>query len=373
MLANRSPAIYREMRDTNWAGLDGATSGWDATSKSANWADCGEYFSAGLLRMTGKTQLCPADYHRHMKYDMQADTGLSQGMYFVDSCCSKTIVKDVRHLKNITLMTTPAKVAGLTGITEIQHQADLYMPVKDVRGKQTTIILKGVYFDPNIKYNLISVNDLANISHESQFGQRKSSIQGSAGTVPHVHTLNVYALEVMEQGRTMAMAAVNKMTAMVQTHLNFSHCISEKKLVQMSKAGVPGVPKGLKETGGSCVICQHAKIIRNNAAQAATGSDPHCISWDMIDVSKIPTITGKQYCTMIVERKTRFAHIVLHDSKSEDTIIQIFTRVLPLLTEKPIIVKSDCAQEYHTPKMEAFLKDVHGVKEMRQQRAQSGS
>jgi len=45
----RAPAIYKEMRDTNWAGLDGAASGWDATSKSANWADCGEYFSAGLL------------------------------------------------------------------------------------------------------------------------------------------------------------------------------------------------------------------------------------------------------------------------------------------------------------------------------------
>jgi len=204
MSANRSmtraPAIYREMRDTNWAGLDGPASGWDATSKSANRADRGEYFSAGLLRMTGKTQLCPADYRRHMHHAMQADTGLAQGMYFVDSCCSKTIVKDVRHLKNITLMTTPAKSAGLTGITETQHQADLYMPVKDVRGKQTTIILKGVYFDLNIKYNLISVNELANISYESPFGQRKSSIQGSAGIVPLVHTSNVYELEVMEQG-----------------------------------------------------------------------------------------------------------------------------------------------------------------------------
>ena len=59
------------------------------------------------------------------------------------------------------------------------------------------------------------------------------------------------------------------------------------------------------------------------------------------------------------------AQDVLHDRKSEETIIQIFARVLPLLTEKPIIVKSDCAQEYHTPKMEAFLRDVHGVKETR--------
>jgi len=156
------------------------------------------------VRLTSKTQLCPADFRRHMQYAMQSDTGLAQGMYFVDSCCSKTFVKDVRHLKNITLMTTPAKVAGLTGITEIQHQGDLYMPIKDVKGKQTTIILKGVYFDPNIKYNLMSVNELANIDYESRFGQIKSSIQGSAGTAPLVHTSNVYALEVMEQRRTIA-------------------------------------------------------------------------------------------------------------------------------------------------------------------------
>ena len=68
---------------------------------------------------------------------------------------------------------------------------------------------------------------------------------------------------------------------------------------------------------------------------------------------------------MIVERKTRFAHIVLHDSKDEDTIIQIFTRVMRLLTENPTICKSDCAAEYCCPKVEAFLKDVHGVNEMR--------
>jgi len=220
-----------------------------------------------------------------MQYAMQADTGLAHGMYFVESCCSKTIVKDVRHLKNITLLAAPAKVAGLTGITEIQHKADLYMPVEDVRGKQTTIVLKRVYYDPTIKYNLISVAELANVSYKSRFGQHKISIKGPVGIVPFVQISNVYG------------------------------------------GIVPFVQ-----------IC-------------------------MIDMSKIPTITGKQYCTMIMERKTRVPHFVLHDSKSEETIIQIFTRVLPLLTEMPIIVKSDCAPEYHTPKMEVIHKDVHGVKE----------
>ena len=104
-----------------------------------------------------------------MQYAMQADTGLAQGLYFVDSCCSKTIVKDVRHLKNVTQMATPARVAGLTGITEIQHQADLYLLVKDVRGRQITIVLKGVYYDPNITYNLLSVAELNRASFESTF------------------------------------------------------------------------------------------------------------------------------------------------------------------------------------------------------------
>jgi hypothetical protein len=246
-----APAIFIGQCNNGWSTLEDTASGWHVDSKSAGskWADCGEYISAGIMSLTGKTPLCSADYQRHMQYAMQADTGLAHGMYFVDSCCSKTIVKDVRHLKNITLLATPAKVAGLTGITEIQHKADLYMPVKDVRGKQTTIILKGVYYDPSIKYNLISVAELANVRYESRFGQHKSSIQGPAGIVPLVHTSNVYALEVMEQGRMMAMAAVNKMTAMEQTHLNFSHCISEKKLMQMSKAGVPGVPAGQLKNG----------------------------------------------------------------------------------------------------------------------------
>jgi len=106
----------------------------------------------------------------------------------------------VHHLKNITLLATPAKVAGLTGITEIKHKANLYMPVKDVKGNQTTIILKGFYHDPTIKYNLISVAELANVSYESRVGQHKSSIKGPAGIVPLdslVHTSNVYSLEVM--------------------------------------------------------------------------------------------------------------------------------------------------------------------------------
>ena len=78
--------------------------------------------------------------------------------------------------------------------------------------------------------------EFANIGYKSRFGQHKSSIQGTAGIVQLAHTSNVYARDVAELGQTISMAAVSKMTAMEQTHLNFSHCIRDIQLMQMSKA-----------------------------------------------------------------------------------------------------------------------------------------
>jgi len=119
------------------------------------------------------------------------------------------------------------------------------------------------------------------------------------------------------------------MTLMEKMHLYFSYCISEDKLMHMSKNKVPGIPSGLKGMGIPCSVCQHAKIKRRKAALAATGSDAHDISFHMIDMRKMPTVSGKRYCTMIVERETRFAHTVLHETK--DKIVEIFKTVLPRL------------------------------------------
>jgi len=105
-----------------------------------------------------------------------------------------------------------------------------------------------------------------------------------------------------------------------------------------------------------------AKIFCKAAAPADTGSDPHCISSDMIEVSKIPTVTGLRYCTMIVERETRFAHIWLHATNLKNEIVQVFKRVLLMLTKKLLIIKSDCAPEYHMPEL-LLLFTEYGVKE----------
>jgi hypothetical protein len=256
----------------------------------------------------------------------------------------------------------PARVAGLSGIKTINQQADLHLPVTDVNGKQTVIVLEGVYYAPDVKYNLVSVAELAGLNYESRFNKQASSVRGAAGIVPLIHTCNVYAIDANMNTTYVALGAVCKMTPMEKMHLYFSHCISEDKLMHMSKNKVPGIPPGLKRMGIPCSVCQHAKIKRRKAAPAATGSDAHDISFDMIDMSKMPTVSGKRYCTMIVERETRFAHTVLHETKDE--IVEVFKTVLPRLGKTAKIIKSDCAAEYNTPQLVKLLKE-HGVIEFR--------
>jgi len=136
------------------------------------------------------------------------------------------------------------------------------------------------------------------------------------------------------------------MTPMEKMHLYFVcifYCIIEDKLANMSKNKVPGIPSGVKKTriGIPCSVCQHTKIKRKKATLAATGSDARHVSFDMIDMNKMPTVSGKRYCTIIVERETRFAHTVLHETK--DTMVEMFKTLMPRLGKTAKIIKSDCA------------------------------
>ena len=112
---------------------------------------------------------------------------MASGRYFVDTCCSKTIVRDRHLLKNVRPLTMPARVTGLSGIKTINQQEDLHLPVTDVNGKRTVIILEGVYYDPDVKYNLVSVVELAGLNYESRFSKQASTTWGRGDRPPHTH------------------------------------------------------------------------------------------------------------------------------------------------------------------------------------------
>ena len=197
-----APAIYSAMHlrarakldPAVWAPVESAYGGEHNSSKSAKWAwgEVRGYASDIMLQIAGRAPLGTAVSQREMEYCVQADSGMASGRYFVDSCCSKTIVRDRHLLKNVHPLTTPARVAGLSGIKTIDQQADLHLLVTDVNGKRTVIILEGVYYDRTVKYNLVSVAELAGLNYEARFSKQASSVRGAAGIVPLIHTCNVY-------------------------------------------------------------------------------------------------------------------------------------------------------------------------------------
>jgi len=120
-----------------------------------------------MQQIVKRVLLSTAVSQREMEYCMQAYSGMATGRYFVDSCRSKIIVRDRHLLKIVRSLTIPARVAGMSGITTINQQADLHLPVTDVNGNQMVIILGGVYYDPTVTCNLVCVAKLAGLNHES--------------------------------------------------------------------------------------------------------------------------------------------------------------------------------------------------------------
>jgi len=169
-----------------WAPVENSFGGEHHSSQPAKWAwgEVQGYASDVMQQLAGRAPLGTAVSQKEMEYCMQADSGMASGRYFVDSCCSKTIVRDRHLLKNVRPLTMPARVAGLSGIKTINQQADLHLPVTNVNGKRTVIVLEKVYYDPDVKYNLVSVAELAGLNCESRFNKQASSVHGAAKSSP---------------------------------------------------------------------------------------------------------------------------------------------------------------------------------------------
>ena len=63
-------------------------------------------------------------------------------------------------------------------------------------GKQCSIIIKDVYCNPALSYNLVSVSDLGNNEYTSSFSRNSATLQGPAGMFDLIKASNVYLLPV---------------------------------------------------------------------------------------------------------------------------------------------------------------------------------
>ena len=284
--------------------------------------------------------------------------GFTEGRVFLDSCCSRTIIHDASMLSNIRPMRAHKSIIGIGGFTQIRHVGDLHMSLVDIQGRTKTVVIKDVYHDPSLSYNLVSVSDMSREQYRSTFSSKENSLVGPAGSFELQPTCDVYALPLAQP--TMAYPALGRMTEEELMHLRLNHAVSPHKMAILSNSGARGIRAGLKPLAVKCHTCQHANCTRSNAAPAAT-TDSFDLSFDLVDMSSIPTIGGMRYVTIFVHRKTRFVYTFLHERKDE--FPGILDKLLARFEDKdrPRVLKCDGAGEYDSPAFQAVIDKYPGT------------
>jgi hypothetical protein len=98
-------------------------------------------------------------------------------------------------------------------------------------------------------------------------------------------------------------------------HYRLNHVVNPQKMLARSNSGARGIKSCLRELKIKCNICQRANITRQDVPWEASGSNPHDLSFDLVDMSKVKTITGCQYCTIIIRREPIHVDFRAQDQK----------------------------------------------------------
>ena len=106
---------------------------------------------------------------RHDIYCFQASAGMVHNKLFLDSGASRTIIHDASMLKNVRPLAQVRTIQGLTGDQNIKYKADLQLHMVNTTGKNCTVVIKDVYYNPALQYNLVSVSDMAEHDYTSTF------------------------------------------------------------------------------------------------------------------------------------------------------------------------------------------------------------
>lgn len=120
----------------------------------------------------------------------------------------------------------------MTGAQSIKYQGDMQLNMANTTGKECTIVIKDVYYNPSLSYNLVSVSDLTNNDYTSSFARHGATLHAPAGIFDLIKTSNVYLFPVNpkdDQG----------LGAFFWTHGRRAHVLSTESHCQSSENGDP--------------------------------------------------------------------------------------------------------------------------------------
>ena len=79
--------------------------------------------------------------------------------------------------------------------------------MRNTTGNVQNIIIKDVYYDALLNYNLISLTDMSKSNYATTFSQQDNKISGPLGTFDLIKTCGVYALPIVVERSPNAMGA----------------------------------------------------------------------------------------------------------------------------------------------------------------------
>ena len=283
---------------------------------------------------------------------------------WVDSGCSKTVIRNAKKLCNLRPPDRPYFIKGIGGDIEVTHMGDLSLTLQDKEGVDHTRVVRDCLVAPLAPANLLSTRDLqaAGIGFEvppTPDAAASINITTPAGLKvdfalqEHQGLYMVpFRSDIMTIFAGVASHQLRSLTTFELWHLRLCHA-GASKIAKLS-ANCIGIAKKLAKQRHPCHVCQEAKATKQPYPEHADHSnDDDILCFDQVFMGKTqPSKAGHRYMTIFVVARTRYVMVFFHKTREETATIikRAFTR----LGRYPRILRCDGAWEYDTQAIDAI-------------------
>ena len=281
---------------------------------------------------------------------------------WVDSGCSKTVIRNTLKLCNLRPPDRPYQIQGIGGNIEVTHMGDLRLTLREENGTTHVRLIRDCLVAPNAPANLLSTKDLqaAGIGFEissapdSSASLNLTTAEGNKIPFPLEEHNGLYMVPFCEDIMTVfANVASHQLRALTPGelwHLRLCHA-HPSKLAKLSHNCV-GMKQPLAEHSHPCHICHEAKATRQDFPKHIDHSDDDDIlTMDLVDMGKDNiTPAGFKYMTIFVVVRTRFVMVFCHKSRKD--LPKVLRKAFARLGRYPRILRSDGAWEYDSAEVD---------------------
>ena len=280
------------------------------------FSSAGHYVRHYIGKLAGYKDM-GVDEARMRQLSFASTAGFADGQLFLDSCCSRTIIHDAKLLTNIRPLAVAKHIMGIGGFKRIKHVGDLNMRMTDVTGKAQTVVVRNVYYEPTLTYNLVSVADMMRSQYTSTFSPSGSTLEGPAGKFALTRTSDVYALPVDNVDKTCEMGTMGR------TDGGGACALAFQPLHQHAQTCDPlQLWRTRHRQGSEGRVLEMSDMPAREHQTLARGTRRHWFRPIRYELRShrhdiYPHNGGMRYCTIFLVRKTRFAYTFLHEKKDE--------------------------------------------------------